>query len=157
MSAPHETIAHVLLEDDQPPGAPTPDKKALWDKAYATLLDLEKLQAKRLEMEKEYGLSIRWNRALAHVGHKSEDTAGQVQAWDLSSLNSDMAPPGSSARRVWPAFRRKYSHAIVGAHLKSGGMVLFKEPLANRGMPAVPTYEEFEARQAENQANQQPW
>lgn len=143
MNTPAEHLAGTLLEDDQSPGAPAPDKKALWDKALKSMEELEGLYQKRAELEKEIAFSVRWNRALAHVDKEAKDAQGLILASELGSMDHGLFPQGSAGRKVWRAYAKKYPQAVVGAHLKDGSSVLFHEPIRPRNGLKVMTYEAF--------------
>lgn len=152
-----ESLIRALMEDDTAPDrrepartssrrAPT-EKVDKWKKASASYMELEKLYAKRNELEKEIGFTVRWNHALAEVGYEPEEAKGVMLASDVSAF--DNLPSGHVARPIFRSYSAKYPRAVIGAHLKSGGVVFFDTPVWRVNPESAPSYEEFRQRRRE--------
>lgn len=155
MSEASTKVAEIMLEDDQPQAAPPEDRRAKWDRAAKSMDELAELHAKRHALEQELAFTIRWSRALAYVDRDPKEAQGIIRAHELGSIDHGLFPHGSPARRIWRTYAQRYPNAVVGAHLKGGGSVLFIEPIPPRGSSVkVPSYEEFDRMQTEKRQRQ---
>lgn len=118
-----------------------------YDKAIESYRELQKLHVKRDELFREIGFCLEWARALDLLALKPEHASGIHQAQYMASVDANSLPHGSAGRVCWVRYKLRYPNAVVGAHLKDGGLVIFLDPIpARSGLGAgqgVPTYAEF--------------
>ena len=118
-----------------------------YDKAIETYRKLRELHAKRDELFRELGFCLEWARALDLLALKPEHASGVLPASMLQPCDALTLPPSSAGRVCWVRYKLRYPNAVVGAHLKDGGLVIFLDPIpARSGLgagEAVPTYAEF--------------
>lgn len=156
MSDTAQRLAESLLEagDATPPPRARPDVEK-WNKVHGSMRELEALHRKRDELYRELAFSVRWAHALAQVGYHADEAQGIIRASELSSVDHGLFPHESAGRVIHRSYAMKYPGAVVGAQLKAGGSVLFKEPIAAKGQMDPPTYEEFKAAQDKSRQERQ--
>jgi hypothetical protein len=83
-----DSVVSALLEDDYDAHMKDYKRVQHWDKAHASTKELYGLKKKALGLFKELGISIAYNRALAHVGLKPEDVERAIRGAQVAATDN---------------------------------------------------------------------
>lgn len=89
MESKADKIVGKMLEDEQQDAhVKAYDRVQKWDKAHGTYQKLYPMKLKAMQLFREMGTAIAYERALAHVGLKPEDVAHQIRGAQIGSTHN---------------------------------------------------------------------